>query len=426
MRFGRYSFVLAIFFGTVAAADTASIIQQNEDAVVVILGTKMDSGASVQGSGCFVSETGLILTTAHQVTGVGTMKAKTRDGREFPADVVAVDKPRELALLRATVSSSKAARIGDAQTLKNGAPLVGIASPMNLDFSAITGIVSNTNRMYQGFPVIQASLQAGPGSSGGPVFDEEGLLVGIIIGKLEGQDWITIVNPVNNAYDMLRANGVPLADSPTPFNGASEDAIIPLDGITRLEREAIALYNRGVSATTPAEKAEAYGAAVKLLPGFYEAWFNLAVAKTATRQPSAALEAYRRASELRPDAVAPLRNLGRLLLKEKRFDEAVQSFERVVSIAANDAQTHNDLGEAYRQSGRLADAVRSFREALRLDPGRAATQFNLGLTLAAMGQNHEALSAFENYLKTSPDASDTQQVEQWIAELKATPKGATP
>ncbi|HOV72681.1 MAG TPA: tetratricopeptide repeat-containing serine protease family protein [Candidatus Hydrogenedentes bacterium] len=397
------------------AIETEAIVRRNEQAVVVILGEKEGSGAPVQSSGCFIHESGLILTTAHQVKGVGALRAKTLDGKEFRLRVAVLDENNELALLQSDTPPSHVARIGDASVLRSGSPLVAIATPENLDFSTVTGIVSNTNRTYRDCPVIQTNIPASPGSSGGPVFDRDGLLVGVLIGKLRDQEWITIVNPVNNAYALLRKHGV---IAPLVENGESLGEIVPALDADGLHRQAIEAYNRGVRAESIHEKISAYDTAVKLFPEFYEAWFNLATACTAAGEHQRALDSFGRAEALKSNAVEVFRGKGRVLLLQRNYPEAIACFERAAMLAPNDPSAHNDLGEARRQAEDFTKAISSFETALKLNPAYTAARYNLGLAYAALGRNANAIEQFQAYLRDAPDAPDSGTVKEWIAKLE--------
>ena len=413
--------LLGVILGVARAQtlDIESIARRNEGAAVVILAQKIDTGASVQSSGCFVSMSGLIITTAHQIDNVERLRAKFLDGSQHAVSVVAVEPIREIALLRCAQPPPAVARIGSVSGLRSGSPLVAIAAPDNLGFSIVAGIVSSTNRTYKGYRMIQTDLPADPGSSGGPVFDKRGNLVGMIVSELSGEDWVTFVNPIDNAYSLLRRHGVSVPGEGGHLSLDAEGEVIAADGITEVERHAIDAYNRGVTAVTAETKAEAYGAAVRLLPEFYEAWFNLAVAATGAGDTVRAIAAYERAIELRPDAVETHRNFGRLLLAERRVSEAVACFKRATRLKPLSATAHNDLGEAYRQAERLEDAERAFARALELDPAYASAYYNLALTLAARGRTREAVQRFRTYLKLAPDAADAPQVQGWIDKLAA-------
>ncbi len=398
------------------ALDVERLVQENESCVLVISGIRPGTGAEVQSSGCCIAPNGYILATAHQVDGVEQLKGRDHEGAVYTLDCVKVLPGAEISLLKARETVPHWARLGDASSLRSGAPLISIAAPTSLDFSTVTGVVSNTNRTYRDHPVLQADLPASPGSSGGPVFDRNGLLVGLIIGKLEEQQWVTVVNPVNNAFPLLQAHGIPVPGSAAPV---STELLVPVANLTEAEKGAIDAYNLGVSSPDPSEKATAYQKAVQLLPAFYEAWFNLGVASAAGTHYAEARAAYVQAEKLRPDATEVPRNMGRLALHEEKFDEAIACFQKAVALAPDAPQSYNDLGEAYRRAGQTKPAVGAFEKAVSLDSKYGQAHYNLGLTYASAGDAKQAVAHFEAYLTLSPDAPDKNEVLSFLKKLQA-------
>lgn len=429
----RPKFFRAVFLGAVLgacfftfpippiAAEVEEVVRRNEPAAVVVVGEKPD-GATVQGSGCFVHPSGIVLTSLHQVDGLSNIRVILSDGARHTATVLASDSEHDLALLKADAEPPRWAWIGDTAGLKSGAAIVAIAAPQNLQFSTVTGIVSNPDRRYKGMRVIQCDLPAEPGSSGGPVFNAAGALIGAIIGRLENQQWVTVINPINNAYSLLEANGIAVPGRRLSNMILDEDEIVPELGIPEVQRQAVEVYNRGVAANSAEEKVEAYGTAVKLLPGFYEAWFNLAVASAAASQPAKAITAYRIAERLRPDAVEVPHNLGRVFLAVSRYEDAAECFGKAVKLTPESASAHNDLGEAYRRMGRFDDARRAFQAALDLEPAYNPARYNLGLTCAAAGDPAEAAKHLRVYLDIDPVAPDAAQIKMWVKQFEEKPQ----
>ncbi len=405
----------AITLATTAAAqvDAERIHRENVGAVLVIEGLRADGQRTVQGSGVCVDRRGYVLATAHQTEGVASYRGRLEDGRQFTLEAVAVDRARELALFRAETALPVAAPIGDASGLANGAPLVSIAAPLNLEYSTVTGTVASTARELGGEPVIQANLTATHGSSGGPVFDRHGALIGIIRGELEEAEF-TLICPINRAYPMLQNFGVIAA----PEAAEREEVLVPVPGVSEAELRAVQAYNHGVRATAPEEKAEAYAMAVRLLPAFFEAWYNLGVARTGLEDSEGAEAAYYSAAKLRPDSIQVQRNLGRLLRNAGRLEDAAQVFEAALALAPDDPQACNDLGVIYRQLEDYDAAEQALRRAVELAPDYAAAHFNLGLTCAARGDAAEAIRHLEQYLQLAPDADDAPQVRASIAQLR--------
>ena len=397
--------------------DSEAIVRQNEAAVVVITGKRIDTGASVQGSGCCIHPEGYVIATAHQVNGVDHFAGKLNNGKSVGLRLIEMNAPGEWALLKAD-SPLPAVTLGDAQRLHSGAPLLAIAAPKNLEFTTVVGIVSNTSRTWRGFPVIQTNLPADHGSSGGPVFDRHGALIGLIILSLGEADWVSAVNPINNVFPLLKKHRLLAAPSAAAPQAAEEYELIPAQGITTKELRAIEAYNDGVYSTTPAEKRDAYQLAVTLLPDFFEAWFNLGVAESTLGNASQAIAAYQRALALRAKNLPALRNLGRVYMHTQAYKQASEVFGQAAQLAPEAPQSHNDLGEALRQQGDPKAAQAAFEQALQRDPAYAPAHFNLGLCLNKTGRYAEAIKHFERYLAAAPKAPDAGQVRDWISALQ--------
>jgi Flp pilus assembly protein TadD len=408
-------FALGVWATTTSAApDFESVVLQNEPAVVVIVGQRISNGNEVQSSGCCIDTRGYVLTTAHQIADVDQLRGRLQGGLECALEVIEVDLGLEIALLKADRPLPQAVALGDARLLKSAAPLLAIAAPRNLEFSTVAGVVSNTDRTYKGYPVIQADLNASPGSSGGPVFDRQGALVGLIIGKLREEDWITVVNPVNNAFAMLQRHGLRRNEEAVQ----EEWELTPVPGLDERTLRALQAYNAGVRSGDLAAKSNHYQTAVQLLPQFYEGWFNLGVIYGRQGELEKAEEAYGKARSLQPESVAVLRNLGRLYLRQDRLEEAAQVFTVARELDPLQAQSHNDLGEVLRRLKMPEDAEKSFAQAVALDAAYAPARYNLALLYAGNGNRQNAIAEFRRYLELNPAAPEAAQVRAWIEQLE--------
>ena len=399
-----------------ASVDVEAIAEQNRDAVVTLYAERDGNPEAMQGSGCCIDPSGIILTVAHAVQDAERLRARFSDGKEQYLELIEADESRDLALLRSPKPAPKAAAIGNVDALKPGSPLVAISAPKGLYSTVASGIVANLDRVFEGRPVLQSDLNLDAGSSGGPVFDRNGRLVGLVRARIEGVDQATLILPVNEAYDLMRRHGV------TPPTSGELDAPYPAapqaaNG-TQVERHGLDEYNLGAAAASVDEKIAHYRKAALLVPTFFEAWFNLGVAYAAAGRDEDSVRVYRRALGLRPDSLEAYRNLGRVLLRLDRLDEVDKCFRRAVELAPKEAGVYNDLGELCRRQGRLEDARQAFSRAMQLRPNYAAARYNLGLTYAAMERWAEALASLRSYLNLAPDAPDADKVRSMMAELE--------
>jgi serine protease Do len=145
-------------------------------------------GQAVQGmgSGFVVDAEGLVVTNHHVIADAQAVQVRLSDGRSFDARVVGSDPATDLALLRLEGAKDlPVVVLGDSATLEVGDWVVAMGNPMGLDHSATVGIISGKGRGSLGLyrdsyiDFLQTDADIAPGSSGGPLFNLRGEVVGI-------------------------------------------------------------------------------------------------------------------------------------------------------------------------------------------------------------------------------------------------------
>lgn len=138
------------------------------------------------GSGFVIEADGLVVTNHHVVADARAVQVRLSDGRSFPAKVIGSDPATDLALLRLEGAEGlPTVVLGQSKTLEVGDWVVAMGNPMGLDHSATVGIVSGKGRGSLGLyrdsyiDFLQTDADIAPGSSGGPLFDLRGEVVGI-------------------------------------------------------------------------------------------------------------------------------------------------------------------------------------------------------------------------------------------------------
>ena len=138
------------------------------------------------GSGVIISHNGLILTANHVVNGADHIIVQTPSGK-FPAKVVQVDASNDLALIKCT-GQFVASPIAPSKEVQLGQSVFTIGFP-NIDLQGYSpkltkGEISSMNGVQDDPREWQISVPVQPGNSGGPLFDEKGNVIGIILSKL--------------------------------------------------------------------------------------------------------------------------------------------------------------------------------------------------------------------------------------------------
>jgi serine protease Do len=168
------------------------------------------------GSGVIIDAQGYILTNAHVVKDASEITVQVNDGESLPAEVVGIDEPTDLAVLRIHAAHAlEAAPFGDSDALQVGDWVLAIGNPFGLEHTVTTGIVSakerrtgNPEEPYGNF--IQTDASINPGNSGGPLFDLSGKVVGINTAINAAGQGIGFAIPSNMAqavFDQLKESG---------------------------------------------------------------------------------------------------------------------------------------------------------------------------------------------------------------------------
>lgn len=164
------------------------------------------------GAGVLVAD-GAVLTAYHVVEGEPSVRVRFDDSEWMDAAVVATDTPTDLAVLRLDGPSPHSAPPSRSATeLRLAEALLSVGSPRELGFSVQRGIVSRLERRFGDARYVQTDLPANPGSSGGPVFDEEGRLIGVMSFVLRDSEGIAFVTPIDAAAPVLARADVHLTE----------------------------------------------------------------------------------------------------------------------------------------------------------------------------------------------------------------------
>jgi S1-C subfamily serine protease len=133
------------------------------------------------GSGFFVSSDGLILTNAHVVGSQKQVRVVLHDGRTLEGEVLRrAERDLDLALVRVAVQGAPTLAFADLSTLSVGSWVASVGHGRGAIWTFNVGFVSNIYPSGGERPVLQTQIPLNPGSSGGPVLDRHGRVVGVV------------------------------------------------------------------------------------------------------------------------------------------------------------------------------------------------------------------------------------------------------
>jgi serine protease Do len=191
------------------AHDMSSVVKQIGEAVVQV---RTPEGL---GSGFFINADGYLITNFHVIEGETEISVEVYHQTDGQLDrdtykrvrIVAINKFHDLALLHIEDKDApkfKFVTLGSSDALSVGDSVFAIGSPLGLERTVTSGILSTKTRELEGELYLQTTAQINPGNSGGPLFNLAGEVVGVTNMKImfgEGLGFAIPVELVKNFLD---------------------------------------------------------------------------------------------------------------------------------------------------------------------------------------------------------------------------------
>jgi tetratricopeptide (TPR) repeat protein len=406
-----------------------------------------------RGSGFFV-DTDRVVTNRHVIDNAYRAEVHSYNGNVYPVKgVIAVDAEGDLALLRVEAPSGQVRPLLlDRTSPQEGESIVVIGNPFGLEGSVTNGIVSAVRDIPTFGRIIQITAPISPGSSGSPVVNMQGQVIGIATLQITGGQSVNFAIPSERISQLQGGALLSLSDlvAASGRNKRAKAVQYFRDGLSFLSKDdcekALPYFEKAVESDSNyaeawaqsgfckeklgrhGEAIEASKKAVNLRPSA-ESYFNIGLANYYLKQYREAAEnyrqsirldpynaadayyalglvyrdwgraedeiqAYKQAIRLRSDYASAYERLGSRYLKSKKYSEAIEVFKQISALKPGDPNAPNSMGEAYLELGRLPEAVEAFRQAIRLKPDFGRAYYNLGKSHLAMGNRDAALEQY--------------------------------
>ncbi len=213
-RFGQTFFLLSLLVPPVAAQNPQQIAQKSFSSVALLVTEDVHGQPLGLGSG-FVPLPGYILTNYHVVEGAsrGQVKMIGRDQKYTIAGISAVDEIHDLVILSIPGLNAPALTLGDSADVSVGDPVYAIGNPKGLEGTFSQGIVSAI-RHVNSEVLLQITAPISPGSSGGPVLNDKGKVIGVAAATYTGGQNLNFAIPSSYVESLLgraKKDATPLA-----------------------------------------------------------------------------------------------------------------------------------------------------------------------------------------------------------------------
>lgn len=199
-----FSLVLLFFFANPVFAfdrEEQAVIALYEkiNPAIVCVDSQISDGMSC-GTGCIIDKNGTILTSAHVVDVGNSVVVTMSNGQNYNAKVIKkLGENKDIALLKIDVPTElKTVKLGDSEKIKVGQKVLAIGNPFGFNGTLTQGIISRIDYTKNR---IQTDAAINPGSSGGPLLNKNGEIIGI------NQ---AIYNPDNNISNIGIGFAIPI------------------------------------------------------------------------------------------------------------------------------------------------------------------------------------------------------------------------
>ncbi|HVO31809.1 MAG TPA: trypsin-like peptidase domain-containing protein [bacterium] len=188
----------------------ALVFQSYKPALATVTAARpTDRGGQSQGTAFVLHASGLLLTSHHVIAEADEITVRFADGEPMTARLAGADPALDLAILRVDPRGDHpmaTAVLGDSDLAREGDPVVALGMPLGLGATITRGILSGKDRKVDvgtvglaGRPVafLQTDAAINPGSSGGPICDLDGRVLGVTTATIPGAKGVSFAIPIN-------------------------------------------------------------------------------------------------------------------------------------------------------------------------------------------------------------------------------------
>ena len=424
------------FLPRIVIAQADKIYERVNPAVIVVLTYDAKNKPIAQGSGFFVRSDGAFVTNLHVVSNAVSIKVKISKEKQLDVEgVIYSDEKNDLVVLKAQGENLPTVSLGNSDAVKPGEKVYVIGSPAGLENTISDGIISGIRTFDKTKKVIQITAPISPGSSGGPVFNEAGEVIGVSSFVLVGAQNLNFAMPINlvkdkvNNKDITKINALGKSSIPDITNSSShwlQQGIILFAG--KKYKEAAEAFKKAVLIKGDSEEChywlgltyfrlKDYQNAIKSCKKAVELNKDYAVGHRAlgwiyqaSGSSNDAIYAFGAAIKLEPKDGEAYYGTGEVYLDKEDYPNAIGNFKKAVEYGVEEEilpDLYKSMGYAYEKNKNFENSINAFREAVKLRTDDAELVFLLGRAYLWARNYYSASESFKKVLKTQSLDSET-------------------
>jgi tetratricopeptide (TPR) repeat protein len=342
--------------------DLPTLARESRPAVTLVTISNSGGEAIATGTGFLISSDGYLVTNAHVVKPGTKAIAKTEDGRVFEIrGVVDYDAKNDIALLKVDGKGLPHLSLGKSASLEVGEHIAVVGSPLGLEGSISDGVISAFRNDESGRRLIQITAPISPGSSGSPVLNASGEVIGVATLLLRG--------------------------------GQSLNFAVPVEAV------------KSLSTKKPVMALSLAAASLRLGNALNDPAYKAAQTAQKQRDWQSQIQALRVFLSRNPDNVEGYSQLGFAYLQLDQYADVIEATKKALELDPGEPFDWCNLGYAYKSIQEYSAAIAAYKEAVRIDPdgfvADNAWENLIGIYLE-LGRRDDASAAIKQYKELKP------------------------
>jgi len=348
------------------------------------------------GSGFFISQNGDVITNYHVIQGASSAEIKTADEKTYPITyIVAGDEKNDVIRLSVNIPSQYVYPLSLSKTIPEvGERIIVYGSPLGLENTVSDGIVSAIRDIPDYGRIIQITAPISPGSSGSPVLNMQGEVIGIATFQLvEGQN-------LNFAIPSERIVSLNLKEEKKTF---TTEELFGQESKAKKDSDYAEAFKKALYFMEKEEHAKALlylEIAIKTddLSLKELVYFAIGFCNDDLGNYIKAIEAYKQVIRIdpnNPNNAFAYYSLGRDYALLGLYKDAIEAFKQAIRIYPEYVDAYNLLGVTYVQLDLYKDAIETYKQAIRIDPNNADSHNGLGFSYFLIGDKSSALNEYK-------------------------------
>jgi len=385
------------------------------------------------GSGFFISSDGLLITNYHVIEKAYSAVIKRIDGKFYDeVYLISYDEDKDIALLKVNEANSPFSILGDSQTASQGDKVITIGNPQGFQNTVSDGIISAI-RDVEGIKLFQITCPISQGSSGGPLYNLRGDVIGITTLSSDiGQNLnfaipINYIGPLQKDQDKLSLKEKYLKDQKQLLENylKKQKMSSRLDPKDSIFPEAYELYKKAEATDRYPFLFAGYGTSnqkaidfleltIEIDAYYHAAYFVLGMSYVNTKKFTLAEQYLLKCIEIKPKFQGAYIELADLYKDMNRNGEALQFYNKALNTGSPQANIYSGIGDLFLKIDDLDKAEQFYKKMLNFKDSLHDANEKLSLLYLRKGD----LEISWNYLKKSSPYLEEQELKEMSSLYK--------